>query len=175
MFLFSLATPANADELNVLVNSVYRGETGMRSWTGEAHLLDGQRIDTDRLREIMLEDESVILVARTNSTGPLIIGCVHLRREKDHAYLGMLTADIGSQRSGLGSALLIEAERYTGEVFGLRKIRMTVISLRTELIAWYAKRGYQPTGQREPFPYGNARFGLPKRPDLEFVVLSKNF
>jgi hypothetical protein len=29
------------------------------------------------------------------------------------------------------------------------------------------------TGQTEPFPYGDERFGLPTRPDLEFVILDK--
>lgn len=51
---------------------------------------------------------------------------------------------------------------------------MTVISVRSELIAWYARRGYQRTGERAPFPYGDARFGEPKRDDLEFVVLQKS-
>jgi hypothetical protein len=48
-----------------------------------------------------------------------------------------------------------------------------VLAQRAELIAWYERRGYRRTGQTRPFPYGNARFGLPKRPDLVFVVLAK--
>jgi hypothetical protein len=41
------------------------------------------------------------------------------------------------------------------------------------LIAWYARRGYLLTGEREPFPYGQPRFGLPRRDDLYFAVLEK--
>jgi hypothetical protein len=50
---------------------------------------------------------------------------------------------------------------------------MTVIVQREELIQYYERRGYCRTEQREPFPYGDPRFGLPKRPDLEFIVLEK--
>ena len=50
---------------------------------------------------------------------------------------------------------------------------MTVIEQRSELLAWYARRGYRSTGEKEPFPYGNPRFGLPKREDLRFLVLEK--
>ena len=50
---------------------------------------------------------------------------------------------------------------------------MTVIEQRDELIAWYERRGYSRTGETAAFPYGDARFGEPKRPDLRFVVLTK--
>jgi hypothetical protein len=50
---------------------------------------------------------------------------------------------------------------------------MTVIEQRRDLIAWYLRRGYVDTGRIEPFPYGNTRFGMPKRDDLRFVVLAK--
>ena len=50
---------------------------------------------------------------------------------------------------------------------------MTVIVQRTELIAWYERRGYRRTGTCQPFPYDDPRFGLPKRDDLVFEVLQK--
>jgi hypothetical protein len=50
---------------------------------------------------------------------------------------------------------------------------MTVIAQRTELIAWYERRGYRRTGEHRPFPYDDVRFGLPQRPDLYFNVLAK--
>jgi hypothetical protein len=51
---------------------------------------------------------------------------------------------------------------------------MTVIFLRTTLIAWYERRGYRLTGEIEPFPYGDERHGRPLRDDLHFVVLEKH-
>jgi hypothetical protein len=50
---------------------------------------------------------------------------------------------------------------------------MTVIDARGELIAWYQRRGYRLTGEIRPFPYGDARFGLPLRDDLRFVVMRR--
>jgi len=35
---------------------------------------------------------------------------------------------------------------------------MTVISVRTELIAWYQKHGYNNTGETKPFP-DDIKFG----------------
>ena len=51
--------------------------------------------------------------------------------------------------------------------FGARRMEMTVIHRRAELIAWYARRGYAPTGETRPFPVD------PPRPELAFVVLEK--
>ena len=46
-------------------------------------------------------------------------------------------------------------------------MEMTVIHRRTELIAWYERRGYAPTGETRPFPVD------PPQPQLDFVVLEK--
>jgi hypothetical protein len=56
---------------------------------------------------------------------------------------------------------------------GGRAIKMTVVNVRESLIAWYQRRGYRVTGETEPFPYGDLRFGVPRRPDLCFVILRK--
>jgi hypothetical protein len=50
---------------------------------------------------------------------------------------------------------------------------MTVITLRPELLAFYERRGFRRTGETVPFPYGDPRFGLPRRPDLEMETLVK--
>lgn len=52
-------------------------------------------------------------------------------------------------------------------------MRMTVIDIRDELIAFYERRGYRRTGIFKPFPYGDERFGVPLRQDLRFEVLEK--
>jgi hypothetical protein len=44
---------------------------------------------------------------------------------------------------------------------------------RRDLIAWYERRGYRLTGESRPFPYGDERFGIPRRPDLRFAELAK--
>ena len=75
---------------------------------------------------------------------------------------------------GLGQRLLETAERWAIEHWLSQAMHMTVIVQRTELIAWYERHGYSRTGERKPFPYGDERFGLPRRPDLAFEVLRKS-
>jgi len=85
----------------------------------------------------------------------------------------MLTVRPVGQARGLGRALLAASEQWAAREWGTREIQMTVIAQRTELIAWYERRGYRRTGERRPFPYDDVRFGLPQRPDLYFNVLAK--
>jgi ribosomal protein S18 acetylase RimI-like enzyme len=85
----------------------------------------------------------------------------------------MLTVRPTAQGSGLGQRLLQAAERWAIEQWSSRAVHMTVIQQRSELIAWYERHGYSRTGERKPFPYGDERFGVPRRGDLEFEVLCK--
>jgi hypothetical protein len=50
---------------------------------------------------------------------------------------------------------------------------MTVIAQRTELIAWYERRGYRATGKTQPFPYEDDRVGVPFFGGLSFRVFEK--
>jgi GNAT superfamily N-acetyltransferase len=79
----------------------------------------------------------------------------------------------GAQGQGWGGQILAEAERLAREDFGAASMIMTVLAQRRDLIAWYERRGYRRTGDSKPFPYGDERFGIPRRPDLSFVVLAR--
>ena len=107
------------------------------------------------------------------SVNDQLVGCVYLKQEGDTAYLGMLTVEPTKQNAGLGRALMEHAEVWARE-HKAKKIRMTVIHHRTELIAYYNRKGYVITGKTEPFPMEDPRFGRPKRPDLVFVELVKD-
>jgi ribosomal protein S18 acetylase RimI-like enzyme len=166
---------ATADDVNALValvNSAYRGDSSRAGWTTEADLLGGQRIDAERLAKTIATPDNVVLV---HEEGGVSVACVHLERVGDAAYLGMLTVRPTAQGAGLGRRLLEAAERFAVGAWRIASIHMTVIVQRAELIAWYERRGYVRTGERRPFPYGDERFGLPRRPDLEFEVLRKRF
>ena len=106
--------------------------------------------------------------------GGKLMACCQLERRGDSGYFGMFAVDPLAQGAGLGKRVLAEAERIVGETWGCATLRMTVIVQRDELIAWYGRRGYRRTGQFEPFPYGDERFGIPRRDDLRFEVLLKN-
>jgi ribosomal protein S18 acetylase RimI-like enzyme len=72
----------------------------------------------------------------------------------------------------MGRALLAAAEDFA-KAHGASLMRMGVLNVRDALIAWYERRGYSRTGNAEPYPYGDNRFGTPLRNDLEFVILEK--
>jgi GNAT superfamily N-acetyltransferase len=164
------ATTAEAPVLAALINSAYRGDSSRAGWTTEADLLGGQRIDVQGLTEMMARPGNVILVHERDHVP---VACVHLKRTGEDCYLGMLTIQPTMQGGGLGRQMLEAAERWAIEHWSSRTMHMTVIVQRSELIAWYERRGYRRTGERKPFPYGDERFGLPRRDDLAFEVLCK--
>jgi ribosomal protein S18 acetylase RimI-like enzyme len=169
---FRAAGKADIDAIVALVESAYRGESGLRGWTTESHLLDGRRTDAADVGELIARAGSRILLAEC--AGRLLASC-HVERQGDTGYFGMFAVDPGAQGSGLGKRVLAEAERLAREEWGCRSMHMTVIVQRDELIGWYQRRGYRRTGQFKPFPYGDERFGIPRRDDLRFEVLSKDF
>ena len=169
-----VARTGDARALVALVNSAYRGDSSRAGWTTEADLLGGQRTDEDALIEFIgrgetMGDRAMLVHERDGH----LVACVQLERRGQGAYLGMLTIMPTLQSSGLGKALLASAEDFVVDSWKASKIIMTVIEQRSELIAWYERRGYSRTGETAAFPYGDVRFGEPKRPDLRFVVLSK--
>ena len=168
---FDRARIGDIEALHALVESAYRGESAKRGWTHEADLLGGQRTDAKALREIIAADNQVILLAKD---GKGIAGCVQLTYLGDGlAYLGLLTVDPALQAAGLGKELLMRSEQFIRENWRAKAIEMTVIRQRTDLIAYYERRGYVRTGEHRPFPHDDPRFGRPKSAELEFAVLRK--
>lgn len=156
-----------------LVESAYRGDASRVGWTTEADLLDGQRTDVEAVKEAVSSDASVLLVA-TAEDGTLTACCQLEPRDGDVCYFGMFAVRPTSQGGGVGAELLSQAETYAVDKLGAHTMQMTVIAQRDELIAWYERRGYARTGATLPFPYGDERFGLPRRDDLHFIVLEKH-
>ena len=169
--VFRAAGTADIDAVVALVESAYRGESGQRGWTTESHLLDGRRTDAADVAEVIARPHSRILLAEYD--GQLLASC-HVEWLDDSAYFGMFAVDPLQQGGGLGKVVLAEAERIARDEWHCRTIHMTVIVQRDELIAWYQRRGYRRTGEHKPFPYGDERFGIPRRDDLRFEVLVKD-
>ncbi|KII00463.1 GCN5 family acetyltransferase [Streptomonospora alba] len=166
----------DADEGDVavlveLVNSAYRGDVSRRGWTTEADLLGGQRVDAGKIADLLARPKTRVLLAEQ---GGRPVACCELTDGGDgSAYFGMFAVRPEAQGGGLGRRVLAEAERAAAEELGSTAMRMRVLRQRADLIAWYGRRGYRRTGGTVPFPYGDKRFGLPKRDDLVFEELAK--
>ncbi len=167
---FRVASQADVPALVALVTSAYRGDASRAGWTTEADLLDGERIDAAVLRDDIARPRSRVLIA-DDAAGP--VACAHVADVDGSGYFGMFAVDPRRQGGGIGRAVLHECERIAREDWGLARMRMTVIDVRAELIAWYERLGYRRTGEHLPFPYGDTRFGIPRRDDLRFEVLEK--
>ena len=167
---FRAATAADADRVIALVESAYRGDASRVGWTTEADLLDGRRTGPDDIAAILARPRSQLLLAENEGE---LVACAHVAVEDGAGYFGMFSVTPGLQGGGVGKQVLAEAERIAHEEWRCGAMRMTVIDVRDELIAFYERRGYVRTGIKKPFPYGDARFGLPKREDLRFEVLEK--
>jgi GNAT superfamily N-acetyltransferase len=171
-FRLRVAGPADIEKIVGLVESAYRGESSRAGWTTEADLLDGQRTDPTSVRELLAAPNSDILLA---DQGSELVGCCHLDCDSAlTAHFGLFAVRPELQGKGIGRWLIGEAERWARRRYGVSIVRMTVIWLRGELIAWYERLGYQATGERVAFPYGDKRFGIPRRDNLEFIVLEKH-
>ena len=171
---FRNATPGDVDAIVALVTSAYRGEASRAGWTTEADLLDGARIDPGTLLADIRREHSIVLLAETAGAAPgELSACAHVAIEDGAGYFGMFAVRPGLQGSGIGGTVLAECEHIASGRWHLPTMRMTVIEQRGDLIAWYQRHGYRRTGRYKPFPYGDERFGIPKRDDLRFEVLEK--
>ncbi|MFE9396954.1 GNAT family N-acetyltransferase [Streptomyces flavidovirens] len=168
---FRDATEADADALVALIESAYRGDASRAGWTTEADILEGQRTDPEGVLDVIKSPDSRLLTVERDGE---LVACCQLEHRGEAAYFGMFAVRPEMQGAGLGKVIIAEAERTVREVWGASEMHMTVISVRDDLIAWYERRGYRRTGRMTPFPYGDERFGVPQRDDLEFELLVKS-
>jgi ribosomal protein S18 acetylase RimI-like enzyme len=167
---FRFAHTEDVAAIVALTESAYRGDASRAGWTTEADLLDGQRTDSAAVAGLIANPASCVLLAERDGA---LLACCHLERRGDACYFGMFSVRPDRQGAGLGRTMLAEAERIASEKQACTEMHMTVISVREELIAWYERRGYRRTGEFSPFPYGDERFGIPRRDDLRFEKLVK--
>src|SRR5512142_1259576 len=167
---FRDAAAADVPAIVALVESAYRGDASRVGWTTEADMLDGQRVDIAGVGAIVARRGNRILLAECSGE---LLACCHLEKLGATCYFGMFSVKPTAQAGGIGRRVLAEAERLAAVEWNCRTMEMTVISIRDELIAWYERRGYRRTGIFKPFPYGDERFGIPRRDDLRFELLRK--
>jgi ribosomal protein S18 acetylase RimI-like enzyme len=159
------ATGADLILLHPVIERAYRGDAARGGWTHEADLIEGTRTDLATLEAILASRTDRLLVAEQDGA---IIGCVQVSdRGSGIAYLGLLCIDPALQAAGLGRRLIAAAEAEARLTFAAATMEMTVIDSRTELVAYYERRGYALSGEWRAFP-------IPLDPPLSMVVLTKD-
>jgi ribosomal protein S18 acetylase RimI-like enzyme len=166
---FRRARCDDAEQIVALVNSGYRGEASKQGWTTEADLLDGIRTDTAEVTKLIELHDSMIYLCLQDQE---IIGSVHLQLTDGFGYLGLFVVKPSLQGTGIGKQFMLAAERAVQEAWGVRKMVMTVITVRAELIAFYERRGYRRTGKLIPFPADDQH--RPKVAGLQMEYLEKH-
>jgi len=166
---FRTANASDAQSIAALVNSAYRPEPGAAGWTDEGHLLSGERISAIQVGEVVARRDSIILLGLKDSA---IVACVHVEKQGDNSQIGMLAVQPKLQNAGIGKQMLAHAESHAIENFGAKKLLLRVVTGRPDLVAYYQRRGYQPTGCAIDFPLAGG-VGIPKVPDLKIEVLEK--
>jgi ribosomal protein S18 acetylase RimI-like enzyme len=166
---YQLAQSNDLPRLSAFVNRAYRGDTARQGWTHEADLLDGTRVEASLLAEELARGVSLVMAYDSDE----LLGCYHFEMKEAHtAYVGMITVDPLKQGGGLGKQLL-ENAFARARTLGAQLIKLTVMSDRHELIAYYERRGFKRTGAQFTFEPSDTRYGLPKK-DLVLLEMSRN-
>lgn len=161
---FRPARLEDVPELHRLVERAYRGESARAGWTHEADLLETPRTSAEALAGIIRNPAEAVLLAVDDGR---LAGCVQVSRAADGlGYFGLLTVEPTQQAGGLGRRLIAAAEAFAAERWGVRRMELTVVSVRAELIAYYERRGYRLTGETRPFP-------VAVEPPLALAVMEK--
>jgi GNAT superfamily N-acetyltransferase len=139
--------PATADRVGdivALMESAYRGDASRKGWTSEADFIDGARTSMPEMLATLNDPKTYVLVAKTDDG--VIVGCASITFDGPSCTFGKFAVDPDQQAGGIGKLLLAAAEQTAINHFGVSTMTMTVIDGRTELEAFYERRGYRRTG-----------------------------
>jgi len=145
---------ADAANITAVINAAFR--------IAEEFFVDGNRITQAEVEESLAKGD--FLLAEENSK---LNGCVYVELRGERSYLGLLSVDPTCQQGGLGSRLMMEAEKYCRER-GSRGMDILIVSLRQDLPSFYQKRGYVENGT-SPFPQD-----VPTKIPCHFINMSKS-
>lgn len=190
-----LAVGSDVEMLHKIIHWAYRGGGPGKGWTGEEDLIEGPRISITALAEeveansALAEAHAIILVAVDEGMdaevvaerGSDVVGCIKVEKlDGGNAEVGLFAVDPSLQSRGAGSLLLGKAEQHAFGVYDVDETVIHVLSPRTDILAWYGRKGYSPNGNTLPFPPPGTSeddVGAP-RPrdgaDLHFIELVKS-
>jgi len=173
---FRLATEQDADVLENLINKAFLADRTTQVFLPGDDRAAQSVTSAASMRATIARPDCAVLVA-TDTDGTLVAHCT-VRRHDDRrswAWFGLLAVDERLQGRGLGGQMLAYTEEYAQREFGAERLEFSLVNTRAELIAFYSKRGYRPTGATTPFPYdSHPGWENTFRADLHFVVFGKD-
>ena len=162
-----LASTSDALKICELLNLAYRGAEG---WTTESALVKGDRCSESDVVSDINKPNNYLLVYKADNN---IQACISIQKSENKAYVGSFAVHPKLQNSGLGKKVLNLAEQYAVTCFQPEQFILVVLSSRTELIAFYERRGYQRNGNIKGYPK-HLNVGVPLNPDVTIEELTKN-
>ena len=165
---------AHADDvarIEHLVETTYRGEDSKKGWTTEFALLAGTRLQKGEIAAALADKSNQFFVAEI---GDLVVGVICVNKNGDWIEFGKFSVDPEMQGRGIGKMLISKVEDFVKNVWGADKLKLSVISIRKELVDFYARYGFKDTDQRIDFieihPYVELKDGVS---DLEVIIMEK--
>src|SRR5207245_10999469 len=86
-----------------------------------------------------------------------MVGCADLIRgypDPATAMLGLLLVSERYRREGIGSRAYALLERYILDWRACRRVRIGVVRSNAEVIPFWTRLGFEPTGEVKPYRYG---------------------
>jgi GNAT superfamily N-acetyltransferase len=165
------AVAADAVAIAALVNRAYRGESSRAGWTTEADLLEGVRTLPAQVHDLIAQAGVLLFTGWLHGQ---LVGtlCAEWHAQHSMVHLGMIAVEPTLQNRGIGKLLIQWAEQRAVQQWGARFAQMAVIGVRAELIAFYQRLGYLPTGETRDFPL-QPDMWQPKVDALQLRVLQK--
>jgi GNAT superfamily N-acetyltransferase len=148
------ATLEQASQIASLVNAAYEVER---------FFVDGDRTSRQEIETLL--HTGTVLIGR--EPGGQIVACVHVEVDGHQARFGLLAVAPTRQRQALGQRLVHAAEGWA-RAAGATTMTISVVNLRTDLLAYYLGLGYAPSGEA---PYVRHR---PVRQACHFVLMEKS-
>ncbi len=161
------ATTKHVGAICELINLAYRGDNG---WTRETEFISGNRATINEVNYYLSDQNAHLFIAKDQHE---IISCICVELNDNDAHIGFFAVHPKMQGRGIGKIILTQAENYAVNNLNVTKLSMAVVSQRSELIAYYERRGYQRTGVIKKFPV-HRDVGVPLDNSLTIEYLNKN-
>ena len=171
-----LASREDSEAIVELANQSYSGEQAEQGWTNENGLVAWPRTTVEKMLALLATDSHVFLLF-FEPLGRTPVGCIGIEHKVDShvACLHMFAVRPDLQARGYGKSILSTAETYARDRWHVEAIEMGVIIQRTELVAFYTRRGYVDTGRRRTFTAAESNAGRTGPRTLELCIMIKHF